>query len=174
MLLNIEADSGEQIPYILLLRLKTWTRKHTKVYQTPTILRNWKNSLPAPVASWFFHECDVIAMEMAYDYDFDQSLGDTILSIDIKATCYAFLYLTGDQVGLRRGKWYQGEKAYTSGGLRKKRWKAAAEALHAFAKDGQVVWQGELWRVGESLKGVDTSSLKPLSFSGEGRTIFFG
>jgi hypothetical protein len=55
------------VPLIVLIRLLSpFARRYTKVYQTPTILKEWKDSMPAPAAVWFFHECDEHAIEEAY------------------------------------------------------------------------------------------------------------
>ena len=62
------------------------------------------------VTVWFFHEYDIIGIEMAYNLDFDKSVGEEILSKDLIAVCYAYLYLTGEISG--RGVWYQGKRVY--------------------------------------------------------------
>jgi hypothetical protein len=67
-MLQWEEEVGERVPSIMIGRLEgrrdsQWLREHTKAYVTPTILDEWKNSLPVPVAVWFFHECNVIAIK---------------------------------------------------------------------------------------------------------------
>jgi hypothetical protein len=120
-LLQWETEKGERMPSIIIGRLngtKTsqWFRENTKAYQTPTILNNWKKSFPAPVAVCFFHECDVCAIDEALYLDFDKSVGEKILSKNIIATCYAYLYLTGSCPGVQRGIWHQGKKVFEEKG----------------------------------------------------------
>jgi hypothetical protein len=95
--LSEEERTGKGIPPILLLRLSSaWVREHTKASMTPTILKSWKDSLSAPVAVWFFHECDVDAIEHAYFLDFDKDIGIRMISKEIISTCYAYRELIGE------------------------------------------------------------------------------
>ena len=113
--LQQEENTGDTIPYILLMRLRSsWCREHTKACKTPTILKNWKDSMPPAVAVYFFHECDVIAIEESYFYDYDQSYVEKVLLNEEKkrlvATCYAYLDVTGESS--RHGTWYQGKRVW--------------------------------------------------------------
>jgi len=55
---------------VLSRRDNPWVREHSKKSQTPTIVKKWKDSFPAPLAVLLFHECDIIKIEAAYHCDF--------------------------------------------------------------------------------------------------------
>ena len=45
--LELEKRTGERMPTMMFRRLSNeWVREHTKAYQTPTILRDWKAETP--------------------------------------------------------------------------------------------------------------------------------
>uniref|UniRef100_A0A6T8JUE1 Uncharacterized protein n=1 Tax=Proboscia inermis TaxID=420281 RepID=A0A6T8JUE1_9STRA len=136
-LLRIEAERGEPIPLILLMRLSSsWFREHTKAYKTPTILKKWKDGMPPNVAVWFFHECDIYAIETAYYYDFETSFGERI-DKRIIGTCYAYLNLTGES--FRHGTWFQGKKIFDSLSYAgKHKCSRAAKMLQTCCNDGTI------------------------------------
>lgn len=43
-------------------------REHNQDYLSPTIMKEFKDSLPAPLAAWLFRKHEVVAIERAYHY----------------------------------------------------------------------------------------------------------
>jgi hypothetical protein len=172
--LEKETECGESTPVILLMRLSNqWVREHTKAYQTPTILKKWKDNMPAPVAAWFFHECDIIAIEDAYFFDFSKEPGERISKL-LVATCYAYLDLTGESS--RHGVWHQGQRIFNESSRLKSL--HAARVLRELSSSG-VVHDKEDDYVTKycqeiANKGTSTCDLNPYSFSGVGRNKLLG
>lgn len=113
--LALERERGTPIPIILLQRLANkWVRHDSKVraaaYMSPTILKQWKDSLPAPVACWFFHESDIVAIEDAYYFDLSKEIGKGILQKNTIGVCVAYRILSGE--GESHKKWLQGDQIF--------------------------------------------------------------
>ncbi|CAB9504386.1 expressed unknown protein [Seminavis robusta] len=165
---QFENDEGTVFPPIVFGRMSSpRMRENTKAYQTPTILKEWKDSLPAPVAVWFFHECDVIAMEHAHWLDFDQEVGTQVLSEELIGTCYAYRKLLGQDA--HHGTWHQGERAYET--IRKGQYDQAARVIQSLVKRGPPK---DFEKYGNRFVGKKTKDLEPICFSGEGRKLLFG
>lgn len=112
---------------------------------------------------------------MAYDLDFEKSVGEKVLPKELIGLCYAYLYLTGDKSRVGKGVWYQGKKAYQNGGIsHQSRGQVAAEELYRHAQAGEVVASGKSFEWGQRFAGVNTSSIQPYSFTGEGKKLLLG
>lgn len=73
-MLDWEAECGEKIPFTFYTRLNPWVREQTQAYKTPTILKQWKDSLPAPVAVWFSVNVSSLQLNMTIYLDFDRRI----------------------------------------------------------------------------------------------------
>lgn len=174
--LKEEEQSGVPTPAIILMRLScAWSREHTKEYQTPTILKNWKDAMPPNVAVYFFHECDVIAIEEAYFLDFDKFFGERIDKKMI-ATCYAFKGITGESSC--RGVWHQGKKVWDGLSVTQKaKSHQAAKALRNMCISKTIEKTDDFttgWCDKISKGGVLTCDLEWINFSGKGRMKYLG
>lgn len=170
---ELEEETGKQTPPILLLRLSSdWVRQHTKAYMTPTILKKWKDSMPPKVAMYFFHECDIVAIEDAYFFDFDKSIGEEILDKMIIGTCYAFLNITGESS--HHGTWFQGKKVWDE--VNRAKCTAAANVLIKLCKSKNFKTKDDfLNNYLEGIKeGTLTCNLQPIAFTGELRLKLVG
>jgi len=174
-LLLVASKEGVSVPWLLVRRIASpWMREHTKAYKTPTILKKWKDEMPSNVAVWFFHECDIMAIEIAFESDYDTEPGKNIDPLII-ATCYAYLGLTGERN--RHGTWYQGKEAFDNSIIQKKV-TSVAHLLHRLCtsrtpmniKDDAFLTK---WLKDVLEDGTPTCDLEPISFAGEGRRKLF-
>ena len=126
--------------------------------------------MPPKVAIYFFHECDIFAIEQAYLYDFDKSFGERI-DKKIIATCYAFLDITGESS--RYGTWFQGKKVWEELCFNQIMYSRAAGVLRDLCKakkfDTRDAFLNKFLEE-PLMEGTLTCNLLPLSFSGEGRS----
>ena len=171
--ISVAEKQGVTAPYMLIQRINfPWFREHSKAYKTPTILKKWKDAMPADVAVWFFDECDIIAIENAFEFDFSTKAGKDIDS-KILVTCYAYLGLTGERN--LHGTWHQGKKAFEEATLfYRSRMTRAAKVLHSLCTSNAPVNIKNDPFLAKYLKeiredGKVTCDIVPMSFSGEGR-----
>lgn len=148
-------------PHELVQRLTNpWCRKHWKACQTPSILKQWKDSLPACLAVNVFHEAHIVQIEDAHDMDHVLEPYSSRISNTMKAVCYAYLKIAGTCFGT----WHQGKRAFDT--PLKDRFRAIAKLLHERAlkvKDGNLECCTD-W--GQRFVGIATGELEPISFGG--------
>ena len=139
---------------------------------TPTILKKWKDSMPPKVAVYFFHECDIIAIEDAYFFDFDKSIGEEILDKMIIGTCYAFLNITGESS--RYGTWFQGKKVWDD--VNRAKCTTAAKVLNKLCESKNFKTKDD--SLNAYLEGIEegtlTCNLQAIAFTGELRLKLLG
>jgi hypothetical protein len=163
-----------EAPLILFQRLNSpWVREHTKVCQTPSILKRWKDSLPPNVAAWFFHECDIWIIENACYLDCWQEPTKKIKD-GIIGTCYYYNQLCRETRG--RGEWHQVTKALDRLGFRKRHCELVANIMYL------AVVSGDIDRIFETFSADDfdknylrnfttVSDLLPINCAGLGSAI---
>ena len=128
--------------------------------------------MPPNVAVWFFHECDIYAIETAYYYDFEKSFGEHI-NKSIIGICYAYLNLTGESS--RRGTWFQGKKIFNNlSHAGKHKCSLAAKMLQTCCNHGTIPSKDIFiikWCQDIVDLGTSTCDLWAVSYTGDGRKI---
>jgi hypothetical protein len=118
----------------------------------------------------------LLSKDQALYFDFNKSVGEKILPKEIIATCYAYLYLTGDRPAAHRGTWHQGKKKFEEkSAVQQGKFKAIADLLRRFARTGRVEIEGVPFECGDAyFIGKSTCDLEPINYySGEGTGRFF-